>query len=65
MAIYPERDKVFFNMAWLESHPNHLAALLPEDATYAEVVRVIDMDNQDLRLMSDVVSQQLICYSQA
>ena len=65
MAIYPERDKVFFNMAWLESRINKLAELLPADAAYADVIRVIDMDKQDLRLMSDVVSQQLICYSQA
>jgi len=64
MAIYPEREKVFFNTAWLESQPNLLADLSPKDAQYAEVVRVCDMDKQDLRLMSDVVSQQLICYNQ-
>jgi hypothetical protein len=64
MAIYPEREKVFFNTKWLESRTNKMAELLPNDATYADVVRVVDMTKKDLRLMSDVVSQQLICYSQ-
>jgi hypothetical protein len=64
MAIYPEKEKVFFNGAWLETLPNRLADLTPQDAAYAEVVRVCDVAKKDLRLMSDVVSQQLICYAQ-
>ena len=64
MAIYPEREKVFFNSAWIGSQPNRLPELSPQDAGYAGVVHVCDLKKKNLRLISDVVSQQLICFSQ-
>ena len=63
MAIYPEKEKVFFNTGWLESLPNRLLDLLPQEGRYAEVVRVYDVREKDLRLVSDVVNQKLICYA--
>jgi len=63
MAIYPEKEKVFFNTSWLESLPNRLLDLLPQEGRYAEVVRVYDVREKDLRLVSDVVNQKLICYA--
>ncbi len=63
MAIYPEKENVFFNEAWFQSLPNRLADLSPRDGAYGEVVRVYDVKDRQLRLLSDVVTQQLICYS--
>ena len=63
MAIYPEKENVFFNLSWLESLPNRLLDLLPQEGRYAQVVRVYDVREKDLRLVSDVVNQKLICYS--
>jgi hypothetical protein len=63
MAIYPEKENVFFNEAWFQSLPNRLADLSPRDGAYGEVVRVYDVRDRQLRLLSDVVTQQLICYS--
>ncbi len=64
MAIYPDRDGVFFNTAWLDARPNRLADLSERDSHYASVVRVYDVKETGLRLLSDVVTQQAICFSE-
>jgi hypothetical protein len=63
MAIYPEKEKVFFNSRWLESLPNRLAELLPQDSRFEDVVKVYDVKDKDLRLVSDVIKQKLVCYT--
>ncbi len=65
MAIYPDRDHVFFNTPWMEARPNIMAALSPRDSNYAAAVRVYDVTNEGLRLLSDVVTQKLICFKQS
>jgi hypothetical protein len=65
MAIYPDREKVFFNTAWLESLPNRLTELSERDGRYASVVHVCDVGPTGLRLLSDVVTQQLIVFSES
>jgi len=62
MAIYPDRKEVFFNREWLAGMTNLLPELVPRDKQYAEVIRVYDVRDRGLVLMSDVVTQQLICY---
>jgi hypothetical protein len=64
MAIYPEKENVIFNKVWLEKQPNILKDILPEDKQYADVVRVCDVKGKDLRLLSDIVTQQMICFAQ-
>ncbi len=62
MAIYPDKQEVLFNREWLAGMTNLLGELAPRDIQYAEVVRVYDVRERGLLLMSDVVTQQLICY---
>ncbi len=62
MAIYPEKDGVIFNDAWLKKQPNILADLMPDDTRYATVVRVCDVRAKDLRILSDIVTQKMICF---
>jgi hypothetical protein len=63
MAIYPDREKVFFNASWLASLPNRLADVSDRDSQYAGVVRVCEVQEKDVRLLSDVVTQRVICFS--
>lgn len=63
MAVYPEKENVIFNKSWLEKQPNILKDLVPEDKKYADVVRVCDVKAKDLRLLSDIVNQKMICFS--
>ena len=62
MAIYPEKDGVIFNAAWMKKQPNILTDLMPDDARFLDVVHVYDVRAKDLRLLSDIVTQKMICF---
>ncbi|MCE5212583.1 MAG: PEP/pyruvate-binding domain-containing protein, partial [Deltaproteobacteria bacterium] len=62
MAIYPEKKDVVFNSAWMKKQPNVLPDLMPEDSAFADVVYVYDVRDKDLRLLSDIVTQKMICF---
>ncbi len=62
MAIYPENAGVILNTKWMPKIPNLLETLAPEDRKYADVVRVYNVQGENLRFISDVVSQEIICY---
>ncbi|MFA5322944.1 MAG: PEP/pyruvate-binding domain-containing protein [Smithella sp.] len=62
MAIYPEKKGVVFNNAWMKKQPNILTDLMPDDSGFAKVVYVYDVRDKDLRLLSDIVTQKMICF---
>ena len=62
MAIYPEKEGVFFNAPWIKKQPNILSDLMPDDGRFANVLRVFDVRAKDLRLLSDIVTQKMICF---
>ncbi|HPN10025.1 MAG TPA: PEP/pyruvate-binding domain-containing protein [Syntrophales bacterium] len=62
MAIYPDKKGVLFNREWLAGMANLLGELAPRDRQLEEVVRVCDARQRGLLLLSDVVTQRLICY---
>jgi len=62
MAIYPEKEDVIFNSAWIKKQPNILTDLMPDAGNMAKVVQVIDVRAKDLRLLSDIVTQKMICF---
>jgi hypothetical protein len=35
---------------------------MPDDARFAKVVYVYDVRDKDLRLLSDIVTQKMICF---
>jgi hypothetical protein len=47
----------------MDSRSNRLADLAAGDSHFAEMVHVCDVKETDLRLLSDVVTQQLICFT--
>ena len=62
MAIYPDLEKVVFNTALMQSMPNILDTLVPEDRQYADVVYVLDVREKKLILLSDIVAQEMVCF---
>jgi len=62
VAIFPQRKGVLFNRDRLLEMPNRLTNLVPESDRYAHVVKVCEIDRQNLRIMSDVTSQELVCF---
>lgn len=68
-ALFPSRESDFLNTDLLENAPNKLPELLPSEAKWAGVVRVLDPGKWDngkvVRLNASAISQKVICYRKA
>jgi len=62
VAIFPSHKGFAFNEKWFTSQPNRLTELLPEKAKYADVLKVIDLPSSKVRIVGDVISQQVMCF---
>jgi hypothetical protein len=62
VALFPQKESVVLNKERLLRMHNLLADVLPEDSKYDDVIRVYDVDSEQLQIMSDVVSQKVICF---
>ncbi|MDD5120483.1 MAG: PEP/pyruvate-binding domain-containing protein [Candidatus Omnitrophica bacterium] len=65
LALFPEKKEVLFNDKYLERFENLFIKLIPECARYDEVIGVYDAGAKNLRIMSDVISQKVVCFSEA
>jgi hypothetical protein len=63
VALFPEKTDVVFNDEWFAQFENLFTKLIPESAKYSELIGVYDVSAKGLRIMSDVVSQKVICFS--
>ncbi|MFH1046101.1 MAG: PEP/pyruvate-binding domain-containing protein [Candidatus Omnitrophota bacterium] len=64
VAIFPEKEKVQWHYEWLQSLKDTLIELLPESAAYQGVVSVYDVSAKNVKIMSDVVAQKIVCFAQ-
>jgi hypothetical protein len=66
LAVHPGRGKDVLNREFLEERRNLLPDLLPDDAEWAAVVRVVDLpgspDGRCLCLNADSFRQRAVCY---
>ncbi|MBU1083774.1 MAG: PEP/pyruvate-binding domain-containing protein [Candidatus Omnitrophota bacterium] len=60
VALFPANDNVVFNDGYFSSFNNRLPEMVPDAEKYKDVIGVYDVD---LKLMSDVMSQQVVCFS--
>ncbi|MFC1781295.1 PEP/pyruvate-binding domain-containing protein, partial [Planctomycetota bacterium] len=60
-ALFPGKPDTIFNIAKLDRMPNELAEAVPESGKYADVVKFVRLKNQKLRIISDLMTQQVIC----
>ncbi|MGB4946796.1 MAG: PEP/pyruvate-binding domain-containing protein [Candidatus Competibacter denitrificans] len=69
LAVFPQRQDKSLNEDFFEQQPNRLAELLPNAANWAECVRVIDLPNDQcrmlLRLNANTLKQAVLCYLEA
>jgi len=63
-AIFPEKKHVFYDEQWMDSMKDIFGELLPDNTKYSGVIRVYDVADRDLKIVSDIVSQQMLCYSE-
>jgi hypothetical protein len=62
VAIFPEKKGVVFNQQCFRQRENLFSKIMPESAKYADLIGVYDLNDRVLRIMSDVVSQKIICF---
>jgi len=65
VAIFPQKQDVIFNQDWFLSTkggPNLLTEFLPKASRYADAVRVHEINNEQLQIICDILSQQVICF---
>jgi hypothetical protein len=62
-ALFPEKKSVTLNHEWFTRSKNLFTKLMPQAAKYKNVINVYDVGNRNLKIMSDVVSQRVICFS--
>ncbi len=66
LAVFPKGKGSFLNESYLSRSRNRLSALLPEEAEWSRVVRVIDIPGgaggRRLLLNADSLGQRAVCY---
>jgi hypothetical protein len=66
LALYPDDEEAIFNQAFFEHSPNILPDLLPEDAPYAQYVKVIDVQavsgGKLLEVIMNAKEEQALAY---
>jgi len=62
VAIFPEKENVFFHKQWMDPLPNLLDQLLREGSRHGEVLKVYDVEGIGLTLLADIVSRQVVCF---
>ena len=63
IALFPEKRSVLFNNKFFKQEKNLLAKLIPQSAKYKDVIGVYDISSGSLKIMSDIISQKIICFS--
>ena len=61
LALFPDTFPCTLNCDWLYQQANLLEGLMPSSSRFKPVVKVIDVKSQNLLLLADVVTQQLVC----
>jgi hypothetical protein len=62
VALFPQKKNVVFNRDKLLEMPNLLTSLLPEEGKFEHVVKVCEVDSEQLKIMCDIVSQKVVCF---
>ncbi|MDH4239586.1 MAG: PEP/pyruvate-binding domain-containing protein, partial [Phycisphaerae bacterium] len=62
VALFPQKESVVFNQDKLLEMPNLLTSFLPEEHKYEDVVKVYEVDSDQLKIMCDIISQKVICF---
>lgn len=62
VALFPEKKDTLFNITWFKERKNLFSELIPESVKYENIIGVYDVSNKGLRIMSDVLSQRVVCF---
>jgi hypothetical protein len=62
LALFPDTFPCTLNSDWLYQRTNLLEGLMPSSSRFKPVVKVIDVQSENLLMLADVVTQELRCF---
>ena len=62
LALFPGNKNTYINQAFFDKMPNLLKNIAPQYKKYGHAIKVFDMKGSNLRIVADIVSQDLVCY---
>jgi hypothetical protein len=62
LALFPDTFPCSLNDGWVYQSSNALEELMPGSSHFKPVVKVIELQKQNLMLLADVVAQKLVCF---
>lgn len=62
VALFPDSEEGCINQGFFESLPNRLADLAPQYKKYENVVRVLDLEGDGVKVAADIISQEVLAY---
>lgn len=62
VALFPEDENVIYNEAHLKELPNQLEKIIPDASEYRDVVKVYDVEGENMNIVADVVSQKVMFF---
>lgn len=62
VGLFPQKDDVIFNLNIFDTAPECFLNIIPEAKRFKDIIHVFDINNMTLRLLSDLTSQQIICF---
>lgn len=62
LALFPGNPGVVWNRELFDIFPVISEQLIPESARYSDVLKVYDVSDHDVQIMTDIISQRLICF---
>ncbi|MBU1929733.1 MAG: PEP/pyruvate-binding domain-containing protein [Candidatus Omnitrophota bacterium] len=62
VALFVDNKEAFLNTEMIGSWPNSLTKFAQSYAKYSPVIKVYDLDKKELRIVSDIISQKVVCF---
>ncbi len=63
VALFPDKKDVIFNDKFFKKETNLLTKLMPQSVKYKDVIGVYDISSGGFKIMSDIISQKIVCFS--
>ncbi len=63
VALFPQKQDVIFNKAKLLEMPNLLSTFLPDEQQFENIVKVFEVESDQVQIMCDVISQKVACFT--
>ncbi len=64
VALFPDKEQVTLNKDWFKGLNNILVELMPQAEKYKDCISVYDLSDKDVKIISDTVSQKIICFQE-